>query len=293
MTDIYDPNFVESLFEKMSATYERMNLVTSFGFSVWWRQKCVATANLKRGMVVVDLMSGMGEAWRPITRQTGSEGKLVAVDFCKAMIKFAEREQTRLPGFDISILCENALQTSLPDNSADAVISTFGLKTFSPEQIWALAKETRRMLKPGGVFSMIEVSSPRPAFLRILYLFYLKNVIPVLGKLFLGNPETYRMLGIYTERFGDCSTAVDIFRQAGFEAEMKSYFFGCATGIVGKKNLPGKSPVAAEVVVAMVLKKTSKDFGGKKKEAWEVFFWGNQAQKPSTLKSLDLVHSSR
>ncbi len=235
--DIYDPVFVEQLFDKMSTSYSRMNVITSFGFSVLWRRQCVAAAGLKPGMEIVDLMSGMGEAWEPITQQTKDRGRIIGVDFCRAMLRFADRQRTKLGSYHIEILCENALQTSIPNASVDAVISTFGLKTFSPEQLHLLAREINRILKPGGVISMVEISQPRPILLRMPYLFYLKICIPLLGKLFLDNPSSYRMLGEYTERFGDCSAAMAIFKTAGLQVEIKSYFFGCATGIVGKKQV--------------------------------------------------------
>jgi demethylmenaquinone methyltransferase/2-methoxy-6-polyprenyl-1,4-benzoquinol methylase len=37
-------------------------------------------------------------------------------------------------------------------------------------------------------------------------MFYLKHIIPGIGRLLLGNPENYRMLGVYTEKFGNCGT---------------------------------------------------------------------------------------
>ena len=234
--DIYDPTFVHQLFEKMSGTYEKMNLITSFGFSIRWRRQCVEELQLRPGMTVVDLMSGMGEAWPPIICRTAKNGKLVAVDFCEGMIRFAERQKEKLPGFDIEILCENALGTSLPGASADAVVSTFGLKTFSKKQVKELASETHRILKPGGRFSMVEISKPTAPLLHWPYLFYLKTCIPTLGKIFLNNPDSYRMLGVYTERFGDCSKVKSIFEQSGFEVEMRSYFWGCATALVGRRK---------------------------------------------------------
>jgi ubiquinone/menaquinone biosynthesis C-methylase UbiE len=49
------------------------------------------------------------------------------------------------------------------------VISTFGLKAFNPEQHARLAAMIAHVLKPGGVFSMIEASDPKGWWLRPLY----------------------------------------------------------------------------------------------------------------------------
>jgi ubiquinone/menaquinone biosynthesis C-methylase UbiE len=37
--DIYNVDFVEQLFDEMAATYERVNDISSFGFSRRWRNQ--------------------------------------------------------------------------------------------------------------------------------------------------------------------------------------------------------------------------------------------------------------
>ncbi len=71
--------------------------------------------------------------------------------------------------------------------------------------------------------------------MRPVFMWYLKRVVPILGKLLLGNPANYRMLGVYTERFQGCSAVVEVMRAAGFDARLASYFYGCATGVVASK----------------------------------------------------------
>jgi demethylmenaquinone methyltransferase/2-methoxy-6-polyprenyl-1,4-benzoquinol methylase len=92
-----------------------------------------------------------------------------------------------------------------------------------------------RLLRPGGTFTFVEISVPRAPVLRPLYLAYLRRVIPVVGRLFLGNPANYRLLGAYTAGFGDCRHFVDCLRSAGLDAEFHSYLFGCATGVTGHR----------------------------------------------------------
>ncbi len=236
MKNLYRPEFVEDLFDKMSASYARMNYITSFGFSSRWRRQCVQSIDIPTGASVADLMTGMGECWSYIFRQTGKDGKIIALDFSGGMLQHAQKRKSTMSGFDIEIVNANVFDNDIPDNSMDAVISGFGIKTFSESQLRALATEIYRMLKPGGKFSLVDVSVPNGNLLRSLYLFYLKKIIPILGWLFLGNPETYKMLGIYTEEFQNAANAADIFRRQALEVDMTSYFFGCATGIRGRKQ---------------------------------------------------------
>jgi ubiquinone/menaquinone biosynthesis C-methylase UbiE len=235
MPDIYDPLYVQQLFDEMAASYEQVNYLTSFGFSWRWRVQCVGQCGLKPGMVVYDLMTGMGECWPIILKQLSPEGHLKAVEFSRGMLAGAARRRSRYPSFNIMLLHQNILENELPGDSADSLMVAFGLKTLSPEQQQKLALEIKRILKPAGTFSLIEVSVPQNKLLGLVYMFYLKWIIPLIGRAFLGNPENYRMLGVYTERFANCGKTLEIFRETGLEVRYHEYFWGCATGISGYK----------------------------------------------------------
>lgn len=236
MKSYYEDEFVASLFDTMSGSYSRMNYVTSFGFSELWRRQCVESAEIQPGKITVDLLSGKGECWRTIFKNSDHASKLIAIDFSEEMNKAAHIRKKKHPNRDIEILNENVFKNSIPDQAADFVVSGFGLKTFSNEQLELLAKETERMLKVGGKFSFVDISVPKGKMLRLFFMFYLKNIIPILGKIFLGNPDSYRMLGIYTTEFGNAEKVAEIFRKYKFEVKYVPYFFGCASGITGVRK---------------------------------------------------------
>ncbi len=235
MKEIYEPKFVEKLFDKMSSSYSKMNYITSFGFSERWRRQCVEEIEIEKGKTVVDLMTGMGECWKHILKKSDKNSKLIGLDFSTEMINRAEKNKGKFKKSKIEILKENVFENSIENETADFVISGFGLKTFNDEQLGKLAKEINRILKPDGKFSLIDVSVPNSKVLKPFYMFYLKNIIPILGKLFLGSPETYRMLGVYTEEFGNSKNLYRIFSKLEFEVKYVEYFYGCASGIKGWK----------------------------------------------------------
>jgi demethylmenaquinone methyltransferase/2-methoxy-6-polyprenyl-1,4-benzoquinol methylase len=234
MKAIYDENFVKDLFNKMSASYTLMNRITSFGFSEKWRRQFVEELDITDGSVVVDFMTGMGECWSYVFANTHNV-ELIAIDFSPEMLKNAIKQQQNFATEKITLLEENVLKCSLENNSVDFLISGFGLKTFNEQQLNELAQQVRRVLKPGGNFSLVDVSIPESKLLKVPYIFYLKNVIPQLGKLFLGNPETYKMLGIYTEQYVNSQAVEKIFEANGLEVSYLKYFYGCASGIKGSK----------------------------------------------------------
>ena len=235
MKEIYEPKFVEKLFDKMSSSYSKMNYITSFGFSERWRRQCVEEIEIEKGKIVVDLMTGMGECWKHILKNSDKNSKLIGIDFSTEMINRAEKNKSKFRKSKVEILKENVFDNSIANETADYVISGFGLKTFNDEQLGELAKEINRILKPNGKFSLIDVSVPKNRILKPFYMFYLKNIIPILGKVFLGSPETYKMLGVYTEQFGNSKNTHRIFNRPEFKVEYVEYFFGCASGIKGRK----------------------------------------------------------
>lgn len=234
--DIYDVDFVEQLFDEMAGTYERVNYIASFGFSERWRRQFVRQVAIRPDMVVYDLMCGMGECWEGVAPYLLGNGRILALDLSSVMLRGAEKEREKFPHLEIVLSKQNALANSLEDASADCLICGFGVKTFSDEQKEILAAEIKRILKPGGVFSLVEISVPNGRLLKALYMFYLKRVIPVVGRLFLGNPENYRMLGIYTAQFQNCRNLQAILGRHGLETRYHDYFFGCASGVSGFKR---------------------------------------------------------
>jgi demethylmenaquinone methyltransferase/2-methoxy-6-polyprenyl-1,4-benzoquinol methylase len=179
-------------------------------------------------------MTGMGELCPDLSRLLGARGSIVAVDISQSMCRVASSKRFDYP---VKVIQADVLNYEFEPASADVVVSSFGLKTFSREQTEILAGIVARVLKPGGVFSLIEISVPRWPWLRWPYMFYINRLIPYIGLLFLGNPDNYRQLGVYTAAFQNCSEAARLFESAGLQTQLHSFFFGCATGITGRKPL--------------------------------------------------------
>ena len=234
--NIYSPAYVKELFNQMSSSYERMNYIASFGFSIRWRRQFLAVFKpLKQPIEIIDLLTGIGEMWS-ITKNKLPNANLTALDFSEGMLNYAKAKNERDFEGKIKIINQDILQNELPSDFYDYVICAFGLKTFNAEQLAVLAIETKRILKVGGQFSFIEVSKPDNKILTFFYGFYLGKAIPIIGRLLLGNPIEYKMLWEYTNKFENAKEAASIFKNAKLEVEYVSYFYGCATGFYGEKK---------------------------------------------------------
>lgn len=233
---LYEPADVRRLFDRMAASYDRMNLALSLGFSALWRRQLLrlvpATGSRRR---VLDLMSGRGETWAEIERRL-PQAEITAVDFSDEMMSQARRRNLGRFGGRVRLRREDALEQTTATGSVDVVVSAYGLKTFDGRQLERLAAEVARTLRPGGSFAFIDVTEPPCGPLRLAYRAYLRWIVPVAGMLLLSDPAEYRMLHRYLEGFGDGSRAIDAFRaEPGLVVEVRRHFFGCATSISGRR----------------------------------------------------------
>lgn len=189
----------------------------------------------KEGAIAVDLMAGTGEAWPYLLKRFPDLGAVTALDISHRMHLEAVSRLHGKYADRIAHIEADALQTDLPANYADLVVSTFGLKTFDPDRQRILAAQIARILKPGGSYALIEASDPRGWALRPLYRFYLDKSLPLIERFFLKGANDFSMIGAYTRNFGDCSHMADALRSAGLSATMKKHVFGCATSVAGSK----------------------------------------------------------
>jgi demethylmenaquinone methyltransferase/2-methoxy-6-polyprenyl-1,4-benzoquinol methylase len=235
MENIYDSEYVRKLFNQMSNSYERMNYITSFGFSIRWRKQFLdKLGKSTEKLHIIDLLSGLGENWEYLNRNFPN-ATFSALDFSEEMLKNSQTKANKIFKGKLNLICQNILKSNLESENYDIVCCAYGLKTFDENQIETLSKELYRILKKGGKFSFVEVSKPQNSMLRWCYQLYLSKIIPILGKLFLANPNDYKMLWIYVDNFNNCIKIKKIFEKNGLTVHFDNYFFGCATGINGTK----------------------------------------------------------
>jgi demethylmenaquinone methyltransferase/2-methoxy-6-polyprenyl-1,4-benzoquinol methylase len=182
-----------------------------------------------------DLMAGTGEVWPHLLKRFPDIDAITAVDISSGMHRRAMERLHAHRAHKIAFIEDDVLASDLPGDSADFLVSTFGLKTFNREQHAKLAGLVARCLKPGGVFCMIEASDPKGWWLRPLYLFHLKVVLPLVERTLLKGAQDFSMIGTYSTNFGDASAVADMLRAERLDVEFKRLFFGCATAVAGRK----------------------------------------------------------
>jgi ubiquinone/menaquinone biosynthesis C-methylase UbiE len=121
------------------------------------------TAQLRPGMRVLDLASGVGDPSLSIAEAVGPSGRVVATDLGPGMIALAEELARARALRNIEFRVANVEALPFPDESFDVVTCRFGVMFF-PDQSKAF-RECLRVLKHGGRVVFVVWGKREQAFL--------------------------------------------------------------------------------------------------------------------------------
>ena len=196
--------FIRRTFDDTAPDYDRLEKILGMGTGSWYRRQALVRAGLKSGMQVVDVGMGTGLVSREILRITGEPEKLVGVDPSPGMMA-----QAHLP-VGVRCLEGSAERMPLPDASADFIVMGYALRHIA--DLAAAFAEFRRVLKPGGLVLVLEISKPRGAIGTWLLKAYMRGVVPLLARLVSRQPGTPMLWRYYWDTIEACASPEAVIR---------------------------------------------------------------------------------
>lgn len=112
-------------------------------------------AKIKKGDTVIDLGSGAGNDCFVARHETGSEGKVIGIDFTPIMIKKARTNAEKLGYNNVEFREGDIDDMPVSDDMADVIVSNCVLNLVPSKE--KVIKEIYRVLKPGGHFSISDI----------------------------------------------------------------------------------------------------------------------------------------
>ena len=218
---------VAQMFDTISGNYDNLNRVISFGIDVKWRKKVLQIVSKSNPKIILDIATGTGDL-AILMAQTNAE-KIIGLDISAGMLEVGKK---KIAAKNLSNTIEMVLADSenmpFEDNYFDAITVAFGVRNF--EHLEKGLTEILRVLKPNGVFVILETSVPEKTPYKQGYNFYTKNILPLIGKLFSKDDVAYGYLSESAAVFPYGEALNNILRKIGFiDVVAMPQTFGVAT----------------------------------------------------------------
>lgn len=204
---------VEQMFDNISGNYDGLNRVISLGTDVKWRKKVVALVEATKPDSILDIATGTGDL--AIQMVNSGAKRIVGLDLSEGMLSVG-RKKIIEKNLESRIDMVQGDSENLPfeANSFDAITVAFGVRNF--EDLEKGLQEIFRVLKPGGIFVVLETSVPTKFPYKQGYRLYSNLILPVIGKMFSKDKVAYSYLSESAANFPYGIAFNNILKKTGF-----------------------------------------------------------------------------
>lgn len=219
---------VREMFDSIAPAYDGMNRAMTFGVDKIWRKKAVRMIRESNPGHIVDIATGTGDLAIALARAiTGAH--VTGVDLSEGMITIGRRKVAGEKLSDrIDMITADCLSLPLDDASADAVTVAYGVRNF--EHLDRGYDEMFRVLRPGGMLCVVELSTPVNPFVKPLYNLYTKFIIPLVGRIVSNDDRAYSYLPESIAAVPQGNDMLRLISEAGFtDSAFRRLTFGVCT----------------------------------------------------------------
>lgn len=183
---------VRDMFDNIAPAYDRLNRLMSFGLDRSWRRKAVRMVAATHPAHIVDIATGTGDF--AIALAEAIPGTYVTgLDLSEGMVTRGRAKVAAAGLTDrVNLITGDCLDAPMPEGAADAITVAFGVRNFA--DLAAGYRAMYRMLRPGGMLCVIELSTPESALVRPFYNLYAGGVIPLMGRMISADSRAYSYL---------------------------------------------------------------------------------------------------
>ena len=219
---------VRQMFDSIAPAYDFMNRAMTMGIDIWWRKLAVKRLKRLRPTRLLDVATGTGDFAIQLHRSLQPQ-HITGIDLSQGMLDEAKRK-VKEKGLEKDISFEQGDCMALPmqDEAFDAVTVAFGVRNF--EHLLQGYREMARVLKPGGMLCVLELSTPTNPIIRWFYDLYTLHIIPAIGTIKSGDKSAYRYLPQSIAAVPQGDDMLQLMREAGLrDATFKRLTLGVCT----------------------------------------------------------------
>ena len=216
---------VAEVFHSVADRYNLMNDLMSAGLHRIWKRFAIEVSGVKNGDKVLDIAGGTGDLSTLFLQKVGRSGEVWLTDINNSMLSIG-RDRMIDAGTPVPVTQCDAEKLPFPDNYFHSVCVAFGLRNMTHKD--AALKEMFRTIKPGGTVIVLEFSKVwKP--LQPAYDTYSFKLLPLMGKVFANDDESYRYLAESIRMHPSQEELKTLMQEAGFE---RVEYFNMTAGIV-------------------------------------------------------------
>ena len=219
---------VRQMFDAIAPAYDFMNRAMTLGIDIWWRQLAVKRLKRLKPATILDVATGTGDFAIQLYDSLQPQ-HITGIDLSEGMLAEARRKVKKKGLEDvITFKQDDCMALHMDDATVDAVTVAFGVRNF--EHLQQGYQEMARVLKPGGMLCVLELSTPTNPLIRWFYDLYTLHIIPWLGSLKSGEKSAYRYLPESIAAVPQGDDMLQLMRNAGLiNATFKRLTLGVCT----------------------------------------------------------------
>ena len=204
---------VNSVFDKVYKNYDLMNDIMSLGVHRLWKKNMIRWMNPQKESKIIDVASGTGDLAKIISEKNNNQNDISCVEPNKGMLEEGKKKLNYFK--NIKWYLRSAEKLAFKENTFDFYTISYGIRNVT--DINQCLKEAHRVLKPGGRFLCLEFSKVENEIVSLLYQNYSK-LIPLFGKMIVGNSEPYEYLIRSIDKFYDQYELLELMEKNKFSS---------------------------------------------------------------------------
>ena len=215
------------MFNDISKNYDMLNRILSFGIDKYWRNNLIKSMNIANSQYILDVATGTGDVIFEINKRY--DVTLVGLDISEKMLDVANIKLSKIKNENtkIEFISGDAEELPMGDNTYDHICISFGFRNLSNYN--TALKEFYRVLKPGGVLSILEFSESKVGLFNFIFQIYFNKILPKIASL-ISREDAYRYLPESVKHFPNNKKMHHFLSDNYFKnITIKSLTFGIAT----------------------------------------------------------------
>ena len=225
---------VETMFDNIASTYDKLNHRLSWNIDKMWRNKAIKTLRPYNPQRILDIATGTGDL-AILAAEILNPQHITGADISDGMMQIG-REKAKKKKLDniLSFERQDCMNLTYSNDSFDAVISAFGIRNFKNLEMGLT--EMYRVLQKGGILCILELTTPVRFPMKQLFGLYSHTILPIYGRLISKDTSAYGYLTKSIEAFPQGEKVTELLRNIGFtKATFKRLTFGVCTLYIAEK----------------------------------------------------------